>query len=344
MNNPTPTPMVTKPLSTDASLENTNTTSLENTNTTSLENTNTTSLVNPNTTTPEQKRLPRFKRTQREVAFLLTKRDLEILKIVQDFRLLTSAHIQALADGSNQGILRRLQKLFHAGHLDRLSPRPKYGEGSAKLVYAITNKGVSVLQKEGLIEEPSQTDRNYQNRNLHDLSVPHRLLISHIRATLTAACKTHPERRLFVWREGPTTQDAIEVALSDGYTRIPVAPDAFFGIEDTKGRTYYFLEADRGTMTVKRYHLKLKAYDAYWRARKHEDKFGIKQFRVLSVTQSAERQKHLAGVVAGDSDLREHARIFLFTNEPQLSLNRPASIFEPIWTIAGPREQIALIK
>jgi hypothetical protein len=272
------------------------------------------------------------------VDFALTKRDLEIVKTVRDFRLMTSAHIQALADGSNQGVLRRLQKLFHAGLLDRLSPRTRYGEGSAKMVYAITNHGVRTLHKAGLITDPTTTDWNFQNRTLHDFSIHHTLLIAHIRTVLTAACRLHPDLKLLFWREGPATQDAIEVALREGYQRIPVAPDAYFALEDAKGRTNFFLEADRGTMTLKRFHLKLKAYAAYRRGKKHHDKFGIQHFRVLTVTSSAVRCKNLAGAVEEDDDLRPLARMFLFTEEQKLCLTRAASIFEPIWWMPGQME------
>src|SRR5690349_3485163 len=67
----------------------------------------------PAPTTPPPKRLRRFKRSPNEVSFLLTPRDLEILRTLKSFRLMDSAHIQALAEGSDQSILRRLQKLFH---------------------------------------------------------------------------------------------------------------------------------------------------------------------------------------------------------------------------------------
>jgi hypothetical protein len=296
------------------------------------------------TPAPKPKRLPRYKRAPREVDFMLTKRDLEILKTVKDFRLLTSAHIQALADGSNQGILRRLQKLFHAGLLDRLSPqRTPYGEGSAKMIYAVTNQGVRTLQKEGLIAEPTSTDWNFQNRSLHDLSIHHTLLIAHIRTVLTAACNANSGTRLLFWREGPSTQDAIEVALPGGYARIPVAPDAYFALEDAKGRTNYMLEADRGTMSGKRFHLKLKAYAAYWREKKHHAKFGIQHFRVLSVTTGAQRQENLVSAVRADDDLRAIARMFLFTEEQNLSLGRPPCIFEPIWRMPGQAAAISCL-
>jgi DNA-binding IclR family transcriptional regulator len=49
----------------------------------------------------------------------LTPRDLLILRAVYRHRLLRSTHLIALADGSRQTTLRRLQLLFHHGYLDR---------------------------------------------------------------------------------------------------------------------------------------------------------------------------------------------------------------------------------
>src|SRR5437879_5732830 len=160
-------------------------------------------------TKPE--RLPRYRRAQRQGGFVLTARDLEILKTVQSYRLATSAHLQALVSGSDQHILRRLQKLFHAGHLDRLTPRPTYREGSAKMVYAITNNGFRELQKAGLIEEPTTTDWNDKNRRIQDLAINHTLLITHVRAVLACACRSACDLRVSFWKEGPQLYDATEV-------------------------------------------------------------------------------------------------------------------------------------
>jgi hypothetical protein len=292
---------------------------------------------------PTPKRLPRYKRAPTQVPSVLTRRDLDIIHTVQSFRLLTSAHIQSLAAGSNQGVLRRLQKLFHAGYLDRLSPRTRYGEGTAKMVYAVTNKGILQLQKAGLIEQPPKTDLNFQNRSLHDFSIGHTLLISHIRAVLTLACKHRADMRLLFWKEGRSLQDSIEVALPAGYQRIPVAPDAYFALQDAQGRSNFFHEADRGTMTTKRFHLKLKAYAAYWQEKKHQDKFGIKKYRVLVVTTGAMRAANLAAAVANDPDLKALARMFLFTHESMLTLGEPESVFKKIWTIPGNAEPHSIL-
>lgn len=349
-------------------------------------------------------RLPRYRRAAGDVSLALTERDLRILQTVQSFRLLTSEHILALTGGSGQNILRRLQKLFHAGYLDRLSPRLTPTGGSVKMIYAITNKGVATLQKEGVLKEIKATDLNAQNRGLHDFSIGHRLLISHIRATFMLACQgtqlcsnpgvnattshatkksncqpnpdsgsgaqhypnsivkpnpdsgtgavlhsyqnpnsqanrnpdsTNPNVDFLFWREGREIYDTIEVALPTKYARLPVAPDGFFATRDAQGRTHYFVEADRGTMTLKRFTQKLLAYAAYGKAKKHTEKFKIKHFRVLTVTSSALRCQNLARAAAAEADVRDRARLFLFTSEEKLALARPETVFEKIWTLPG---------
>lgn len=294
-------------------------------------------------TTAQAQRLPRYRRASTEVACVLTTRDLNILRLVESFRLLTSEHIQQLAPGSPQGILRRLHKLYHAGLLDRLRPRRVESGGSSKMVYAITNKGMQTLQKEGLIESPPKTNRNAQNRDLHDLSIAHSLLISHIRATFLLACQSEPEMQFLFWREGRDLLDTIEVTLPDKYATVPVAPDGFFGLRNAKGRLYFFVEADRGTMTLKRFTRKLQAYAAWRRAEKHSEKFGIKNFRVLTVTSREARCKNLVRAAAAAEDLREDAGIFLFATEQDLPLSSPESVLTKIWSVPGRQEPCSIL-
>ncbi len=289
-------------------------------------------------------RLPRYRRAQREMHFALTARDLMILKTVEDFRLLDSAHVQSLIEGSPQQILRRLQGLFHAGFLDRVTPRVTKDGGSPRMVYAVTNKGMAYLQKEGLVKEVRSTDLNGNNRDLRDLSVEHMLLVSHIRTLFTLACRTRPDLELQFWREGRALYDSIEVVLNDARVHLPVAPDAFFGIVTPKGRTFFLLEADRGTMTVKRFNRKLIAYAEWWRERGHEKKFAIKHFRVLSVTTSAIRQGNLIEAArAAEGVEKSRTGMFLFANTEQLPLERPEIVFQCVWNTLDSNELHALI-
>jgi hypothetical protein len=125
------------------------------------------------------------------------------------------------------------------------------------------------------------------------------------------------------------------VALPQKYAQLPVAPDGFFATRDAQGRTHYFVEADRGTMTLKRFTQKLLAYAAYWKAKRHTEKFKIKHFRVLTVASSALRCQNLARAAAAAPDVRDRARMFLFTSEDKLALQHPESVFEKIWTMPG---------
>ncbi len=304
-----------------------------------------------NLETTSTNRLPRYTCVATHVECVLTQRDLTILQAVESFRLLTSEHITALTHGSDQGILRRLHKLYHAGYLDRPRQRRVNGGGSARMVYAITNKGLQTLQKAGLIQNPPKTDWNAKNRDLHDFSIDHRLLVSHIRATFllacqatynsgpqatqAVACQRNPGIQFLFWREGREIQDTIEVALPDKYARLPVAPDGFFALQDAKGRTNFFVEADRGTMPIKRFTLKLKAYAAYRRQKKHTEKFGIQHFRVLTVTSSAARCKNLVKAAEAADDVRKDGRLFLFATEKDLPLSSPESVHDKIWTAPG---------
>jgi hypothetical protein len=88
---------------------------------------------------------------------------------------------------------------------------------------------------------------------------------------------------------------------SGGVTeRVGVLPDAVFAIED-QGRPFYFiLEADCGTMPIRRKNLRLSSIHrkalAYAHTRKAgtlKDQFGIPGFQVVFVTKSKERLERM---------------------------------------------------
>jgi hypothetical protein len=67
----------------------------------------------------ESIRLPRFNRVAEIAAVQLTDRDRAIIEQVHRHRFLRSSHIAALLGGSTQQLLRRLQRLYHKGYLER---------------------------------------------------------------------------------------------------------------------------------------------------------------------------------------------------------------------------------
>jgi hypothetical protein len=121
---------------------------------------------------------------------------------------------------------------------------------------------------------------------------------------------------------------------------LPVRPDGFFGLQFPglpagKNRAFFFLEADRSTMTGRRFMAKLLAY-AHWRAQGgHTAKLGIKNFRLLTVTKSEARMRNLIGLVVRTEALRGIQPALWFTSENRFTPSQPPSIFAPIWETPG---------
>ena len=64
-------------------------------------------------------RNPRFRRAENFAPMDLTARDAEILRAMNRHRFLRSHQIADLVGGSRQQVLRRLQKLYHHGYVER---------------------------------------------------------------------------------------------------------------------------------------------------------------------------------------------------------------------------------
>ena len=106
--------------------------------------------------------------------------------------------------------------------------------------------------------------------------------------------------------------------------RLGVEPDRVFGLQfasEPEGRncSFFFLEADRGTMPVARkglgptsFRRKLLAYQETWRQGLHRKHLGIPNSRVLTVTTSRERLAHLVEACQSLSGSSSH---FLFTEK-----------------------------
>jgi len=151
-----------------------------------------------------------------------------------------------------------------------------------------------------------------------------------------AACASRSDLQLSFWREGRELFDTIEVTLPQKYATFPIAPDGFFALGNAQGRrSHLMVEADRGSMALERFTRKLQAYAAYGRAGKQTKKFDIKHFRVLTVTTSRVRCQNLIDAAAATEDVQKDGRMFLFTTEAELPLDKPAKIFDKIWTMPG---------
>src|SRR5260370_19690435 len=93
-------------------------------------------------------RRPRFRRASEPPPFRLTDPDVEIVRHIARHRFLRSTHIAALVGRSLDRTNDRLERLFHAGYIDR--PRAQLDRfptsGSAPLFYALSARGARLLR------------------------------------------------------------------------------------------------------------------------------------------------------------------------------------------------------
>ncbi|HEY3572057.1 MAG TPA: replication-relaxation family protein [Thermoanaerobaculia bacterium] len=274
------------------------------------------------------KRLPRFRRVKPR-AFVITARDREVLELVNENRLLTSAQIAALLGETSPHLLRRLQLLYHARFLDR--PRTQIEDlvrnpGSRPMIYALGTAGAELLG----VNPPKVPKLQY---------LEHAVTVSAVIVALTLSCRERGNVRVITWREileekvpeetkRKRSPDTWQVRLP-GAGALGVTPDAIFGLHyldkpEGANRAYFFLEVDRGTMPVVRRSLKetsvyrkLLAYHATAVGEIHTRHFGFKSFRVLTVTKSPEK-KRLKSMVEAAGMLPGLQGIFLFIDEASL--------------------------
>jgi hypothetical protein len=279
-------------------------------------------------------RLRRFVRHRfGKPGLVLQPRDLELVEIVAQHRVISSEDLALLGAGSAQAILRRLQKLFHHGYLDR--PRSQRQRGNGPMIYALGQKGAELLAAR--TGARASGDWSEKNRQLGAAYLEHSLMVSRFQAALRFAIQASRAVVLERWISDGLVRDSVTVEREASVERIPVAPDAFFTLRllnepDGHNRVHVFLEADRGTMTLKRFSVKMFGYWHYWRSGIQEERFGIKNFLVITATRTSERAANLCSL-AGALDAPQHRglRMFLFGSEQSYTDEHPQRILDAMW-------------
>lgn len=291
------------------------------------------------------RRSPRFERLSNPPAIHITDRDMEIMRQIQRHRLLRSDHIHLLMSGSRQRILRRLQTLYHNGIVDR--PRSQieyYRSGSSKMVYALGNRGVDLLN--GMFRNPAPFIRvSSGNSSIRRMFLEHTLFVADIAVRMEVTCRSSNVRFIRQDEVLVTLPDAIhskrfpfQWSVTTPYNRtqhrLGVLPDQVFALRkdhspSTVPTLFIFLEADCGTMPISRKSIerssvfrKMLAYHESWKQRLHIQHFGFERTCVLFVTKSAER---LENMIAANQFFNNGngSRMFLFADQSSLVCENP---------------------
>ena len=293
----------------------------------------------------EYDRLPRFNRSPEIPAFQLTDRDREILRHVHRHRFLRSDHLAALTTGSPQQMLRRLQRLYHHGFLERPPCQiDHYHSGSRRMAYGLGNKGAVWLKRE--LSLPYHKLDWKRKNHVGRLFLEHALLVSDLMVAVELACRDRKDVRLLTAEDLnlPKMREPFQWRVNIGM-KCGVIPDRVFGLEFNGQRCWYFLEADRATMPVTRdnlnqtsFYRKLLAYEATWTQGIHQRDLRIHRFRVLTVTSNAER---IATMQQAARSLDRGHGLFLFLDEQVLKEQK--DFFALRWQTCRENETVVLL-
>ena len=288
-------------------------------------------------------RLPRFVRHRfKKLAFQMQPRDLDIIRIVAQSRVISSDDLRLLVAGSDQAILRRLQRLFHHGYLDR--PRSQRQFGNAPMVYALGQRGAEVMAQE--TGHKPIADWSEKNRQVRTRYLEHALMISRFQTALRYASEATAAVVVERWCPDGFIRDTVSLEHGDRRERIPIAPDALFILQVLDGlrvsRIHCFLEADRATMTVPRFVTKLRGYWQYWRSGQAEQRIGAKNFLVVTTTTSQEREQHLLEAARSVSD--RGLRMFLFGPESAYTPAARRAALAQIWLTPADSDRHSLLE
>ncbi len=292
-------------------------------------------------------RRPRFKRVGDLPNIRLTTRDFAILSAIMRHRFLTTSHILSLVPGSRQNIIRRLQRLYHAGFIERPKAQLplRFAGELSELVHSPTRKTVNHM---ATVEGTTVSGKEY--RPVTSLFLSHALLVSEALISIEAGCRTNgtvlitEEEILRSVRNGkPLGRLAWRVSLKSGNTteKVGLIPDAVFAIEQESSsgrrrRLIFFLEADRGTMPLYRKSLRLSSIRrkalAYTRSRKTrvlKDRFGMPGFQVIFVSRSRERLERIQQMCHETAGTCESS-LFLYSTADELK-NSISQVNRCIW-------------
>jgi len=184
-----------------------------------------------------------------------------------------------------------------------------------------------------------------KRRRTHELKdIDHELMITEFHITLFLATRGS-DFQLLDWRQGQGIHDRVVI----GGKEYPFTPDAFFKLEDpgqpagAVGRAF-FLEADRSSETwPKQFRDKVLASWYYGKNRLHEEKFGIKSFRVLTLTVSEGRAQELCTKTRALLSEERAWKHYFFSSVRNFSLQNPSSVLQSVYLRPGKSERYPLM-
>lgn len=212
-----------------------------------------------------------------------------------------------------------------AAHLIRVvKQRVQPGSGDLPYIYTLDKAGALLVSQHlgidyALIDwKPKPLEENY-------LFLQHLLETHNLYIAVTLACaKQGIELVAWTYETALRSKDRIDyVELKDtagAAERVAVIPDSFCVLGTPRGFGHFPIEIDRGTVTLARWRQKIQAYIQYHANSDYQRRYNARNFRLLTVTSSHNRLRHLKeateAVAPGDER-------FWFTTFEQVATRTP---------------------
>ncbi len=282
--------------------------------------------------------------------------DWELLRFIDNFKVLTVIQLSALSRRSPQVIRRRLRALSEQGFIS--TQQRAYGNrrGRPEDLILLSEAGYSVLHK--------QTGRNGKCQNNDKYAAPefveHELLVNWFFIHLIQIERQIPQLSVHYFtqnystdEDSPSTEHMIRVQLPGDDDKLEFIPDGIFTVSDSASNKtlLFFLEVDMGTQTLasparglKDVRQKIVNYQNLFRSgryKQYERFFNarLNGFRLLFVTHSPSRLKTLCQLTASmpPSDfiwLTDRDRLFSSGLADEIWV-RGGSLDRQLYTILG---------
>jgi Replication-relaxation len=283
------------------------------------------------------KRQRRDQRPERPRQMRETTNDQYVIQLLYHYRILSQSQLEKLLGKSRSRVQQVMMRLYHHEYVERLF-LPVLFEGRSPTLYILDKRGMMLLQRLGIEDMSGQP-----SKKLSPMFLEHTLAINDGRIAVAHACEQQGWSVLTWKTENDLKADYDRVILQtkSGKTQsISVVPDSYFVIElPGRGVSNFFLELDRGTMTLDRFRTKVAAYVAYYKTGGYTKRFGAQGFRVLAVVDTISPNR-VDNLLAQTATVNGIGNRFWFAHLPDvLSQN---VLTEPIWRVAGTGERKAL--
>ena len=310
-------------------------------------------------------RRSRWHRSRKKKTIELRPRDIEIFKLLQQYRYLRSNFIYAFVGGKDETrFKKRIGELFHQGYLNRpKQQKDAFNARYSPAIYELDKKGEEALRQLGV--EPDSRDLVARGRMGAIREFQHSMMVCDTLASIELGLSKDSDVEFVSWqqiinRAPAKTRDsknpfAIPVSISYTYPKTgkthhskkPLIPDGLFGLHYKKTNTYRFfaLEAERRNRVFSKNLQqtsglrKVLSYREIAKQKIYKSRLGLPNLMVMFVTPNDSRIETYKKLIQVVTKQRGN-KMFLFRHIPVMgySYTKPVplpSLYTGPWTRVG---------